>query len=88
MISWNELISYFKETLDNIPIIIAFNKQDLPDKFNPTEFLKKIGFHKYKRIDSRYTIALNGEGLLECFEDILKLILKKYFDYKLVSVIN
>ncbi|MFX0006996.1 MAG: ATP/GTP-binding protein, partial [Candidatus Hermodarchaeota archaeon] len=37
--SWQELISYFRESLKEIPIILAFNKQDLPDKFNPRNFL-------------------------------------------------
>ncbi|MFX1571471.1 MAG: ATP/GTP-binding protein [Promethearchaeota archaeon] len=88
LISWNELTSYFQDVLNNIPIIIAFNKQDLPDKFNSIQFLKRITFQKYKRMDSRNTIAINGEGILECFEEILRLILKKYFDYKEISAVH
>jgi signal recognition particle receptor subunit beta len=88
LLSWNELISYFSESLEHLPIIIAFNKQDLPDKFSSTRFLKEIDFPKYKNIDSRYTIAISGEGVLDCFEDILRLILKKYYDHKLISAIN
>jgi len=88
LISWQELISYFNETLDDLPIIIAFNKQDLEDKFNSIEFLKDIGYHKFKSINTRYTSAKKREGILECFEDILRLILKKYFDYRLISTIN
>ena len=88
LISWRELISYFGDSLDDIPILVAFNKQDLPNKFPSTRFLKQIDFHKYKNIDSRYTIAISGEGVLECFEDILRLILKKYYDHKLISAIN
>ena len=88
MISWRELISYFGDSLDDLPILVAFNKQDLPNKFPSTRFLKQIDFHKFKNIDSRYTIAISGEGVLECFEDILRLILKKYYDHKLISAIN
>ncbi|MFX0081080.1 MAG: ATP/GTP-binding protein [Candidatus Hodarchaeota archaeon] len=88
MISWRELISYFGDSLDELPILVAFNKQDLPNKFTSTRFLKDIDFHKYRNIDSRYTIAISGEGVLECFEDILRLILKKYYDHKLISAIN
>ena len=88
MISWRELISYFGDSLDDLPILVAFNKQDLPNKFPSTRFLKQIDFHKYKNIDSKYTIAISGEGVLECFEDILRLILKKYYDHKLISAIN
>jgi len=88
MISWRELISYFGDSLDDLPILVAFNKQDLPNKFNSTKFLKQIDFHKYKNIDSRYTIAISGEGVLGCFEDILRLTLKKYYDHKLISAVN
>jgi len=88
MISWRELISYFGDSLDDLPILVAFNKQDLPNKFITARFLKQIDFHKYKNIDSRFTIAISGEGVLECFEDILRLILKTYYDHKLISAIN
>jgi GTPase SAR1 family protein len=86
--SWQELISYFNDNLADLPIVIAFNKQDLEDKFNSIEFLKEIGYHKFKSINTRYTSAKKREGILECFEDILRLILKKYFDYRLISTIN
>jgi signal recognition particle receptor subunit beta len=88
LISWNELKSYFRDSLQDLPIIVAFNKQDLPEKFISTIFLKEIGFYNYKNIYTRNTIAINGEGVLECFEDILQLVLKKYYDHKLISAIN
>ncbi|MFX0027603.1 MAG: ATP/GTP-binding protein [Candidatus Hermodarchaeota archaeon] len=88
IISWRELVSYFGESLNNLPILVAFNKQDLPNKFTSTRFLKQIEYHQYNSIDSRYTIAISGEGVLECFEDILRLILTKYYDHKLISTIN
>lgn len=86
--SWNELISYFRENIEYIPIIIAFNKQDLQEKLNPEEFLREINFKEYKNIESRYTSALLGEGILDCFEDILGLTLEKYYKNKLISVVN
>lgn len=88
LISWNELIAYFKESIDILPIIIAFNKQDLEDKFNSIDFLKEIRYQKYKKIDTRFTSAIKGEGIIECFEDILRQVLKKYYDHKIVSAIN
>ena len=75
LISWQELISYFTESINKLPIIIAFNKQDLGDKFNSIDFLKEIKYHKYKNIDTRFTSALKGEGILDCFEIILRLIM-------------
>jgi hypothetical protein len=88
LVSWNELISFFRDSLEDLPIIVAFNKQDLPEKFISTKFLNAIDFHKFKNINTMYTIAINGEGILECFEDILQLVLKKYYDHKLISAIN
>ncbi|MHA2036004.1 MAG: ADP-ribosylation factor-like protein [Promethearchaeota archaeon] len=88
LISWKELLSYFSECIEEIPIIIAFNKQDLLKKFNPENFLYDININKYKNIKSRYTSAKLGEGILDCFENVLQLILKKYYKNKLVNVIN
>ncbi|MFX1426345.1 MAG: ATP/GTP-binding protein [Promethearchaeota archaeon] len=89
IISWKELLSYSNEFIEEIPVLIAFNKQDLDLelKFNPENFLKEINYPKYKNINTRYTSAINGEGVLECFEDILQLVLKKYFKQKLVSIV-
>jgi len=86
--SWNELISYFRENIEDIPIIIAFNKQDLKEKLNPEEFLREINIREFKKVEIRYTSALLGEGILDCFEDILGLTLQKYYKNKLISVIN
>lgn len=88
LISWNELISYFRDCIDDIPIIIAFNKRDKPIKFEPDMLLKEIKFREYKNAEIRYTIALHGEGILECFEDILRLVLRKYYNKRLVTAIN
>jgi hypothetical protein len=86
--SWNELLSYFNKLIEDLPIIIAFNKQDLEGKFNSIDFLKEIRYYKYKKIDTRYTCALKKEGILDCFEDILRLVLKKYHDNKLITAMN
>ena len=86
--SWNELISYFRESIEDIPIIIAFNKQDLEEKLNPEEFLREINIHEYKNVEKRFTSALLGEGILGCFEDILGLTLRKYYKNKLISIVN
>jgi small GTP-binding protein len=88
LISWKELISYFSECMEDVPIILAFNKQDLPQKFNPEIFLREIKASKYKNINSRYTSALLGEGILECFEDTLQLIFRRYYGRRLVSMLT
>ncbi|UCC18351.1 MAG: hypothetical protein JSV62_09560 [Promethearchaeota archaeon] len=88
LISWKELISYFSDSINYLPIIIAFNKQDLEDKFNSIDFLKEISYYKYQNIDTRFTSAIKGQGVLNCFEDILRLVLRRYYNHKLVSAIN
>lgn len=87
IISWNELESYFGDVLMNFPKLIAFNKQDLPDKFSHISFLEKIDYEKCKNIDIDFTIALNGEGILNSFENILRLIFKDLYKSEILSVI-
>ncbi len=85
LISWNELDTYFDNALKILPKIIAFNKQDLPDKFSHATFLETIDYNKYDNVDIGFTIALNGEGILSSFENILRLIFKDLYKSKLIS---
>jgi len=75
--SWNELCNYFGERIITFPKVIAFNKQDLPDKFPTPKFLEKIDYFNFKNIDFKNTSALNGDGIVYCFEEILNLIFKR-----------
>jgi hypothetical protein len=76
--SWKELKKYFnKKILNEIPKIIALNKQDLKEKFSIPLFFREIDFDDYKNLSFKKTIALNGEGVLESFEEILRLILQE-----------
>ena len=77
LISWNELNSYFGDLLIDFPKIIAFNKQDLLDKFNYSIFLEKINYTKYNNIDIEFTTALNGEGIKESFDKLLSFLFKR-----------
>jgi signal recognition particle receptor subunit beta len=74
--SWDELCNYFAERIIDLPKVIAFNKQDMRNKFSPNEFLDNIDYLTYNNIIYRKTIAPNGEGILACFEDILNIIFK------------
>ena len=74
LISWKELKTYFNENIESLPLVIAFNKQDLPRKFSTEVFLKKINYKSLKNKEIKYTIAINGENILSSFEDILRLI--------------
>ncbi|MHA1148544.1 MAG: GTP-binding protein [Promethearchaeota archaeon] len=87
-ISWNELNAYFGDRLIELPKVLCFNKQDLPDKFISSDFLNKIKYHQYRNIERRDTIAINGEGILDSFEDILSLIFKDHYRNLLVEAFH
>ncbi|MHA1526344.1 MAG: GTPase domain-containing protein, partial [Promethearchaeota archaeon] len=77
--SWNEVHTYFNEEFIHMPKILAFNKQDLTEKFNTLTFLNEIKYNIYENIDIKYTIALNGEGILDSFEELLALVFKALY---------
>ena len=77
--SWNELNSYYSEEFIHMPKILAFNKQDLTEKFNTLTFLNEINYNTYENINIKYTIALNGEGILDSFEEVLALVFKTLY---------
>ena len=86
--SWNELCNYFEEDFEKIPKILAFNKQDLDDKFNTSEFLENINSFKYKNLKTKNTAALYGEGVLDSFEELLELVLKKIYKTQMVTLVE
>jgi len=88
IISWNELETYFGDLLVKLPKVISFNKQDLPQKFNYMAFLDKINYEKYSNLDIKFTIAVNGEGILDSFEEIIRLIFKELYKSELIETIH
>ncbi|MHA2288628.1 MAG: GTP-binding protein [Promethearchaeota archaeon] len=86
--SWNELCNYFEEDFEKIPKILAFNKQDLEDKFKSSEFLENINSFKYNNLKTKNTVALYGEGVLESFEELLELIMKKLYNPRMLSLVK
>ena len=88
LISWKELVSYYGEEFINLPKLIAFNKQDLQDKFEVDKFLEDIEYERFNNIAVKKTIALNGEGILSSFEEILNLIFKGVYNTNVVSVLS
>ena len=86
--SWNELCSFYEEELQDIPKILAFNKQDLDAKYNPKRFLDQINYYKHRNISLKYTIALNGEGILDSFEEMLSLIFGQLYKNQLISAMH
>ncbi|MBD3256420.1 MAG: hypothetical protein GF383_15085 [Candidatus Lokiarchaeota archaeon] len=79
LISWNELTAYYKDDFVTMAKVIAFNKQDVPGKFETALFLDKIKIKELENVDLKYTIALNGEGVLDSFHSLLKLIFNNLY---------
>jgi len=88
LVSWKELKTYFNENFEKFPLVIAFNKQDLPQKFSSEAFLKKINYKSLKNKEIRHTIAVNGENILSSFEDILSLIFINMYKSELFPAIQ
>ena len=86
--SWNELCNYFGDHFVKLPKVLAFNKQDLPDKFNSVDFLDNINSFKFKNFRSKKTVALHGYGVVETFEKVMELILKKIYNSQIVSIFD
>ena len=86
--SWNELGNYFGDHIIKMPKVLAFNKQDLPDTFDTSEFLENINHFKYKNFKINKTIATEGVGVVESFEDLIGLIFKKIYKSQLISLIE
>ena len=53
--------------------------ESLTEKFNTLTFLNEIKYNLYENIDIKYTIALNGEGILDSFEELLALVFKALY---------
>jgi len=74
--SWNELKVLFGSEFYNIPIVIALNKYDIYDtlKIESEDFKQKINFHAFKQISIKKTKAINGDGILDSFNDLVEFI--------------
>jgi signal recognition particle receptor subunit beta len=58
----------------NVPIFIQYNKRDCPSAL-PLEFLKKeLALSKYPYNEA---VAIKGEGVMETYKEIVKLLIKK-----------
>ena len=89
IISWKELENYYPENAFNdFAKIICLNKQDLVNKFKVNDFLKEIWYQSYKNIELKYTMALNGEGILESFEQLIAMIFNKICKYEIPLKLN
>lgn len=80
--AWHKLCDYFEDPIYTLPKVVAFNKQDVRKKFCPVDFLEEINYYRLKNIDFKITNALNGKGVLDCFEEVLNLVFSCFFEHK------
>ena len=74
--SWNELKTLFGSNFYNIPIVISWNKCDMfeIENIEKEKFLSYIDYHRFRHISLKKTIAINGEGVLDSFNKLIKFI--------------
>jgi signal recognition particle receptor subunit beta len=80
--SFRELISFTRDK--NIPYLIQLNKRDLETAISLKEFKKELGLPQSEEYaDSTLvvypTVALEGDSVQRCFEDLMMQILFNYF---------
>ncbi len=80
--SFRELISFTRDK--NIPYLIQLNKRDLETAISLKEFKKELGLPQSEEYADNTlvvypTVALEGDSVRRCFEDLMMLILFNYF---------
>lgn len=80
--SFRELISFTRDK--QIPYIIQLNKRDLETAISLKEFKKELGLPKSEEYADNTlvvypTVALKGDSVRRCFEDLMMQIIFNYF---------
>ena len=76
VVSWKELELYLGTDFIFLPKVIVFNKQDLSHQIDKELFLSAVKAPKYPNLEVTESIATEGEGVVQAFRTILKLILE------------
>lgn len=80
--SFRELVSFTSEK--NIPFVIQLNKRDLEKAIPIEKFKKGLGLPKFEKYEDDTqvvypTVALEGDSVRKCFEDLMVLVLLNFF---------
>ncbi|MFX0057538.1 MAG: ATP/GTP-binding protein [Candidatus Hodarchaeota archaeon] len=80
--SFRELISFTKPK--RIPYVVQLNKRDLPDAVSIEEFKKQLNLPSFEEYEDGTlvvysSVALKGENIRECFEDLMLHVIFNYF---------
>ncbi len=80
--SWENLkenLELQKDNLDEMPRVLQYNKQDLPN-VAPKEYLDYVLNNKETRIPTFMASAFKGEGVIETLNAVAKLVLQDFID--------
>lgn len=74
--SWDELKEFFGDIIYDIPIVISLNKSDLntTEKIDENSYYDYLGLKDYRMSSLNKTSALNGNGILESFQNLVQFI--------------
>ena len=80
--SFRELISFTAE--QNVPFVIQLNKRDLEGAISESAFKKELDLPKFENYEDGTqviypTVALEGDSVRKCFEDLMVLVLLNFF---------
>ena len=80
--SFRELISFTSE--QDVPFVIQLNKRDLEGAISVEKFKKELGLPKFEKYEDGTqvvypTVAIEGESVRKCFEDLMVLVLFNFF---------
>ncbi len=80
--SFRELLSFTSE--QNVPFVIQLNKRDLEGAISIEGFKKEFDLPKFETYDDGTqvvypTVAIEGESVRKCFEDLMVLVLFNFF---------
>ncbi len=80
--SFRELLSFTSEK--NVPFVIQLNKRDLEGAISIDGFKKELGLPKFESYEDGTqvlypTIAIEGDSVRKCFEDLMILVLFNFF---------
>ena len=80
--SFRELINFTSE--QNVPFVIQLNKRDIEGAISIIEFKKELGLPKFETYEDGTqvvypTVAIEGDSVRKCFEDLMILVLFNFF---------
>ncbi len=80
--SFRELLSFTSE--QSVPFVIQLNKRDLQGAIAIERFKKELGLPKFEKYEDGTrvvypTVAIEGESVRKCFEDLMVLVLFNFF---------